>query len=436
MSKNYSESLSDLLPEGNFPSKFFVMPETKLSDAHVGIYSDVRFKYQRDTSVYLYAETSVDIIRAFERLTSDQEEKLDVQVLGRKIPNFYNRVEAGKAYFGKDQPTEHQQTYRFVIKRSPLNILTEDGSKEIHFYANNLNQLKIIANECSFKVGKANVKISKLAEDKFPEPGVSRPTHKIIASFSTPNGASCEEVFSLYWLIGDALTLLSGQYSGIGHLTGVDSDNQKKIVTLGFGRCDLAQTSRRSWYRLDPSIRISEVVRGMSKLKDDEASYKVMKRALHYYRASNTISTAREVALVSSCSGIEAMLGHYLRQTAGWTNNLLNRSSLQDRMTAAASLIGLKDSPTNHCTALQKISAAKNFTPFGVMAMFRNKLVHSDPDFSYDAEMLFEAHNAFQWYLEMLLLSSIGYKGGYTDRRINSGYTETHELPYTKSLLS
>ncbi len=434
VSKNNLESLLD---NKLFPSCLFTAKETELGESHKDNFRNIQFGYEFDTQLYMYAETEVTIIDAFKNVCGGtNEEELLVKVDNVKIPNFYNRVESGGTTFGVNEPDTHKQLHRYVVKESPLIIKKEGNAKSLNFYAVNIPQFEIIANECEVALNNATLKITSIQTLRECKQGRSQPTHFIEVSYLDKNGVDLGTVEADFFFINNVLMLISGQYAGVGHATVYDSTNNQIMQVLGFCPVDPLPKQKENWYRKDPGVSLQNIFSGFKKITQRKADLDVVRRALHYYRAANILTRGREVTLVASCSGIEAIIGHYLREKAGWTKNLISRSNLSDRMSAAAALIDLTDDPLEHCPKLQDYKKAHSLSAFEILAKFRNKLVHSDPAFEYDGIQLLEAYNVFQWFLENLLLSAIGYNGGYRDRRKYTGFTTTDKIPYKKSLLT
>ena len=171
-------------------------------------------------------------------------------------------------------------------------------------------------------------------------------------------------------------------------------------------------------------------------MSKNTSDYEILKRTLHFYRAANIIdSPAREVALISACAGVEAITSYVLSERGGWSKNLLSKAALSDKIRATVSLLSMNDYIFKHCKKLQaKKKVVPNLDELELLTMFRNKIIHSDKDFSYTGLELLEAFNVFQWLIEMFIFSIIGYRGSMSDRRKMTGYPEIAPVPINDGL--
>ncbi|MGJ8560777.1 MAG: hypothetical protein ACSHX3_11115 [Litorimonas sp.] len=425
--------LLTLTEENVFPSEHFQIPNVTLSNAEEHNYSNIRFGYGFDTNLYIFADIEVSMSDSLKRMSGDIPE-LKIDFDGKEIPNFFNKVVSGKNKFSFNGPEEiHKQTYRFVVKRSPYLFEFGNETRSIKLFAINILQTSIFGRDETIDTEDAKLTISSIRDNPNIDSGRYQPTHELVLHSKAIDPMSAEEVSKELFLIHNFLLLVSGQTPGIGHLIGETETGNPSVFIAGFTASGKPRAGYNGWYKPSPNVKLEKVYSGFRDLSKKTQDYEVVRRVLQYYRAANSLELiAREVGLVASCSGIEALMGRLLTSRAGWTKNLIKTSHLSDRMAAAAALIGLDKIAMDHCPHLEKRLNREKKTTYRILAKFRNGLVHSDPDFKYEPFELIESFNTFQWFLEILLLSMLGYTGEMQDRRQYSGFSKTVPVPYKR----
>lgn len=421
--------LESILHGRSFPSERFSIPSVAVGqDTHPTRLRDITFGYTAEAATYIYVIDDASVIDSFDRLAGSLP-ILDIETDGGEIPNFYTSVVTKHQYCTTNAIDDTQeQTLRFCPKRVPFTAFSCGKVTSLEMHVLNIPNLELISNKITLQHENKTIVINALNTSNKNDNIEYGVTHAINIT-SNSEFTDNDEIKKLINLISNFLTFVSGQYTGIGHLTGRNNQNEDVLFQPGFRKVDPPQKFQ-GWFRLDPDIRLKKLFEGFSSLSKHTSDYLAVIRALDFYRAANFVGpAAREVALIASCSGVEAISSYVLREKGGWSKNLLNKAALSDKIRAATRLIGLEENLFNHCPELEARLIGKHHDEFELLALFRNKIIHSDNEFTYSGIELYEAYNVYQWLIEMFVFFMTRYGNGITDRRKRTGYTETVQVP-------
>lgn len=229
-----------------------------------------------------------------------------------------------------------------------------------------------------------------------------------------------EEAAAQVHRLNTFLTFVRGGGCAVGHFRGVDADGALAFASLGFNAHDPLEMER-GW-SADMVIRSTpHAFELYNTASSNPVTGAVIRRAIDYYRASNVArASSKEVALVASYAGLEALIPHILTNQAGWTNSAL-QTQFAAKLRAAAQHIGLGTDLFEHAIELSK-RVTPSSDAWDILALFRNRVTHYKQSFSCSGIELHEAWQASQWLCEILVLHLIGYRGQMNDRRRYTGW--------------
>lgn len=216
-----------------------------------------------------------------------------------------------------------------------------------------------------------------------------------------------------------------------------------KGTNVGFGMLQLQQTaptdrydligftssadfkSETNWYFPTQAEHLPKLFKNYLKLMSDKTDSLLIGRALAYYRASNAIRRVPvDVALIIMVAGLEACSNYILSKSGKWSNKIIRKLNLEDRLRNATIALGIQGTPDQFSIPLQDWIDAENETHnevkcdgFSAIAKFRNGLAHTKLNFNYTSEEMIDVLFASQWLLEVLLLRLMSYEGKYKDLR-------------------
>lgn len=220
------------------------------------------------------------------------------------------------------------------------------------------------------------------------------------------------------------LTLLKGSRTGAGSVYGYSIDEKVNFLRVGFSGFDEAKTPV-GWFDSLLTKSLPEIYEKYSEYVTEHT--RPLLKTIEYYRAANVIQESScEMAVISSHGALELIVHHILEIHGGWGKSLMSNRDIKfgDKSRAAFTLIRCNADPLEHSPRLQAFARARsNLDAFDIVSLFRNKLTHNDPKFSYDGMELFEVWNVSQWLCEMFLFYCLKYRGKALDRRRYGGWT-------------
>lgn len=216
------------------------------------------------------------------------------------------------------------------------------------------------------------------------------------------------------------LTFVRGGACALGHIDARDVQGERAFASLGFGAHD-GLYAERGWSADMVIRRAPDMYQLYCAASADKSVGTVLRRAIDYYRAANVArASSKEVALVASYAGLEALVPHILVSQAGWANSAL-RAPFAEKLRATTQFVGVKADLFEHAPELrQRVSAAAD--AYDVLALFRNRVTHYRENFSSSGLELHEAWQASQWMCEILIMHVVGYRGQMNDRRRYTGW--------------
>lgn len=214
------------------------------------------------------------------------------------------------------------------------------------------------------------------------------------------------------------LTLLKGSRTGSGSVYGYSVSGETTFLRIGFTGFDEAKTPN-GWFFQTLTKNVPELY---SSYTDYVSSHtRPLLKTIEYYRAANVIKdSSLEMAVIASHGALELMVHHILEVHGGWSKTHTSKRDIKfaDKSRAAFKLIRCAADPLEHSPKLQAFAKAKSdLDAFDIVSLFRNKLTHNDPKFSYEGMELYEVWSVSQWLCEMFVFYCLGYLGEATDRR-------------------
>lgn len=315
---------------------------------------------------------------------------------------------------------------RFVPHRQPFLLSWSDHATVVHAAVINAPDLEYCAKPLAFSHNDFDLTLTptKGARDFYRSKSLHK--HSAIATATLAIQRTDGEPFTFKAAAAKAhrlnnfFTFARGGGCAVGHFNGFDASGALAFASLGFNAHDRLEIER-GWSADMVIRRTPEAFTLYNKASTDDATGTVIRRAIDYYRASNVArSSSKEVALVASYAGLEALTPHILTSQAGWTNAALN-TAFAAKLRAAGQWIGLKVDLFEHAIELQK-RITPSADAYDILALFRNRVTHYKQSFSCSGIELHEAWQASQWLCEILIMHLIGYRGQMNDRRRYTGW--------------
>lgn len=428
--------IETILENWCFPSRPFSVTGCSIDESSKPItLENLEFRYGNDAKVDVLARNEADIIQAFQQAVGDPPE-LKINTNGGQVEVFWTNNEGDTAPFLAKGDTR-VISHRFCLNKSPCLAHQSGAPTTLEMYAVNLVQLEILGGSIESEIDGLVIKITQIFEKKSLSLFTHRITHRIDIKEINGGLLDTDKAFDLIYRLGTFLTLASGQLSGIGHVLGKSASERDVLLELGFRASD-PQLGIRNWFTLDPGVRLKTALDGFLNFTKIEENFEVLSYAASFYRTANVIekTAAREVALISSCSGLECFSSFILRGEGGWSGNQFSNSSLANRLSAALEIIGLSTDIFEHCENLTSQHSSLECSQLELLIKYRNKIVHADRNFEYNGLQLLEAFNVFQWLLEQFFFYCMDYRYGMVDRRKWSGRTKTVRVPLDDGTLS
>jgi hypothetical protein len=228
------------------------------------------------------------------------------------------------------------------------------------------------------------------------------------------------------------LNFVRGGRVGIGNLVATGRDGSVAYASLGFTKSDKFKTAD-GWCRIGQINSLPEIFSNFRSADEKSATGDALRNAITFYGAANVIdATAREIAFVTACTNVEALSSFILSTKAGWTDRLMQKSHLSEKIRAATKFIGLTSEPLEHLDELKKWSKEQNCADgFETVTRIRNRIVHQGKPIQYSGKTLLEAHFLSMWLSEIFIFFLIGYRGEMSDRRMSGHWfgQETCKVP-------
>ncbi|RVT85544.1 hypothetical protein DXV76_07245 [Rhodobacteraceae bacterium CCMM004] len=236
-----------------------------------------------------------------------------------------------------------------------------------------------------------------------------------------------EDIDQLCRYLSLALSFVSGGNSRVGNYLATDGpDHSCSRQAFGFIRkaSDPKLLRSRNWFTFAHSEDVFSFIKGFLELcKTAKRPLDVILPVELYLAANASRDILMQSAAITSFSCLESLAATILKEKAGWSSELVRRSSAQDRLRAAAVFIGVVDDILKHSPrASRECRERNNEDGYALLARWRNATVHYSNDIVLDGEAAVEAFEVSQWLVEILILATVGYKGRLVDRRIMTGY--------------
>ncbi len=229
------------------------------------------------------------------------------------------------------------------------------------------------------------------------------------------------------------LSFVAGVKCGIGHITGLQSDDSIAFCGLGSMRSDEFRPVLH-WY--DPALEseLPALFGCAWPILKDEANglQSAIRRSVYFLRSSNLARRdSVEMALISSFSAVETLVNFVLDERAMWKGTLVSEKvKFSDKLRAAAAYCRLNADPLDGLDRLGALARNKDrIDGFEVLCFVRNKTVHSSPKDSIDGEVLHEATVLSSWLAVVLIFYLIGYRGKMIDARTAKWRGQSSTVP-------
>ncbi|MDE0681922.1 MAG: hypothetical protein OXI63_03300 [Candidatus Poribacteria bacterium] len=146
--------------------------------------------------------------------------------------------------------------------------------------------------------------------------------------------------------------------------------------------------------------------------KNDEWA-KVLIRAIYYYLESNNVPM-REVGIISTQITLELLSSQILRELG---QSKKKREAAGIFINRAFEALNIAPHIPEHCECLRNVRNIHHWEN-GLHALtdIRNDIVHSNGKFDDSPTLQSEAWTLGLWYIEMLLLKKLDYRGKYNSR--------------------
>ena len=228
-----------------------------------------------------------------------------------------------------------------------------------------------------------------------------------------------------------ALTFIRAKFTPIMFPTGFESEGQARSYCLAPWLLDPGQ-SALTWADQHHSSNLGEIWAGFLRISGERGLSRILNHCVHCYVESSTNrGSALEHCIVVSQIALEMLSWHHLVDGQNLTKTQYEKLSAAERFQRLLSDCGIPDDIPSHFSELGKCSGSQ----IGAVVRVRNDIVHPKPRSSVLGDnhtLLVEAWLSGVWALELVLLSKLGYRGKYRDRRrISSNVGEVEDLPWS-----
>lgn len=235
------------------------------------------------------------------------------------------------------------------------------------------------------------------------------------------------------------LSFLANREIGVGPVCGLNEQNEVVWTELAAPRLRAGKAAINWCPPQLVASALPELADGLGALGEKSAMEVIVDRAIGYSLAANGDEVI-DVKIPNACSGLE-LLAWSVLQSQNW----LIDGDTRRRLKAAGILrllLKWAGIPTALPDSAESLEARKKRTgePWWqgpeILFNIRNRLVHppkklSDPEWP-DGEEMFEAWQLGTWYLELVLLRILGYRGEYWSRmRLGRSAVDTEPVPWT-----
>jgi len=412
--------LSDLLPTGMMPSNTF---STSLAAIEIGGKTNsnpvLDIVYNRHGELELFYECKGGINLTFKALESEIVAFQDNQTEPIGLLGLSTQVSDSDSF-----------SIKMMSKKSPFLICNKNEANLVTSYLLNGPDLHPGESVSSYEHDGLILTIKTLDVGRDCRKNIKEHkydyivTHKIDLVHSEGKPISSETSFALLNRFRKFLTFVRGGYCGLGHIQGFGDNGELCYSFLGFNKADPFKIAV-GWFDLGLTRHVPAIFSKYCSAVDDKENTYVILRAIEFYRASNTISeSTKEVAVVSSFAALETLVPHILEHKAGWSVDLIKSNpKFTDMLRAAAGFVHISADLFEHSPYLQK--KLKGFTgvdEYGLLGVFRNRIVHQGKPFKYEGIELHEIWEFSQWLVEVFIFYLINYDEQMNDRRKYTGW--------------
>lgn len=247
-----------------------------------------------------------------------------------------------------------------------------------------------------------------------------------------------EDVERLQWRIHTLLGFVAGHEVNVGPVAGLDENGAVVFAMWGAGR---DRTGRPGVYWCTEPLlgdAIESLSVGFGRFANDEALLRVLDRGIGHLLAATAQSEVLDLRIPIACTGIELMAWANL-QRRGW----LGRDALAKLRAGSTARLLLQSCRIpvqlpdhfEHLPARIRRIGQPDWGGPEVLFNIRNSLVHppkrlDEPEWPSGDELL-EAWLLATWYLELVLLETLGYSGKYWCRlRLGRSVWDTEPVPW------
>lgn len=233
------------------------------------------------------------------------------------------------------------------------------------------------------------------------------------------------------------LSFVAGQEVGITVIAGVDDDGEPVWVQWASARQAIGQPGVRWCSMLLASEALPVLAQGLTRIWNDPARREAIRRAIGYLHVAER--GLLDVRVPTACIGLELMAWAVLQRESWTTPGALKDmdASVMLRLLLRACDIPL-DVPATFAALTKRMRATdKNWAGPEVLINVRNRLVHppkkiDEVEWPSGQEQL-EAWQLGTWYLELVILRQLGYRGEYWSRlELNRWEGNVEPVPWSR----
>lgn len=251
-------------------------------------------------------------------------------------------------------------------------------------------------------------------------------THTGLIERSGGQTFSVNEAESLLRVLRAFLSFARGSGCGLTLVKAIDGGGRKTIMEWGTQHVETWKNAKDTWLpTTDGGDILSQLFPGFWKLCGDPDWKDTLFTAIDWYLNSNDGPFHVGIILVQAAleSLCYKITGPNKERGKGRTGRYLSKSVRQ---------FGLCAKIPSACTHLQ--NAFGGLDGPAAIAEIRNDLVHAKKTHSNDAAVQMDALRLGQWYIEMILLKQLNYRGRYVNRLTPSGENPFESVPWETSV--
>ena len=252
-----------------------------------------------------------------------------------------------------------------------------------------------------------------------------------------------DDVERLRWRLHMLLGFVAGHEVNVGPVAGLDANGAVVFAMWGAGRNRTGKPG--VYWCTEPLLgdALGSLSIGFGRVAEDEALLRVLDRGIGHLLAAAAQSEVLDLRIPIACTGIELMAWANL-QRRGWLGldalAKLPAGSMARLLLKSCRIPAELPETFEHLPARIRRVGQPDWGGPEVLFNIRNSLVHppkrlDEPEWPSGDELL-EAWLLSTWYLELVLLETLGYSGKYWCRlRLGRSVWDTEPVPWTTRML-